>query len=72
MSERLLATPRKTTNFLYMMLATILSLALVLVIFVRIKVQHPRSIIYGAFLLLVIASVFWLNHYIAFMQAKIF
>ena len=70
--ERLLATPRKTTNFLYIMLATILSLALVFMIFIEIKIQHPKLIVRGIVLLLFIASAFWLNHYIAFMGARIF
>jgi hypothetical protein len=70
--ERLLATPRKTTNFLYVMLATILSLALVLAIFIKIKIQHPKLIVRGIVLLLFIASIFWLNHYIAFMGARVF
>ncbi|MFH1129591.1 MAG: CAP domain-containing protein [Patescibacteria group bacterium] len=70
--ERILATPRKTTNFLYAMLATILLLALVLMIFIKIKIQHPKPIIGGTVLLLIIASVFWLNHYLAFMGARIF
>lgn len=70
--ERLLATPRKTTNFLYIMLATILSLALGFMIFIKIKIQHPKLIVRGIVLLLFIASAFWLNHYIAFMGARIF
>jgi len=69
--KKQLSEPRAMTNFLYVVLLTIISLALVLKIFVKIKIQHPDLIFNGVFLLLVISSIFWLNQFIALNPAKI-
>ena len=70
-TRKKLSEPRAMTNFLYVVLLTIISLALVLKIFVKIKIQHPDLIFNGVFLLLVISSIFWLNQFIALNPAKI-
>jgi len=70
--KSLLATPRAMTNYLFIMLFTIISLALILKIFIKIKIQHPDLIFNGVFLLLVISSFLWLNQFVALSSAKIF
>lgn len=70
--QKFLAKPRAMTNYLFLMFFTIISLALVLKIFVKIKIQHPPLIINGLLALIIISSLMLLNQSLAFWQAKIF
>jgi len=70
-ANRLLSTPRAVSNYLYFVLFTILLLALLLSIFIKIRIQHKALIINGVILLLIISSIIWLNQYIALTQTKI-
>lgn len=71
-SQNILSKPRAMTNYLFIMLFTIISLALVLKIFIKTRVRHPLLIVNGVFILLVISSVMWLNQFLSLYQAKIF
>lgn len=69
--ERTLASPRRTIAYLLIALATIISLALALKIFIRIEIQHPPLIVNGVLLLILITSALVINNYIGFVSAKI-
>lgn len=66
-----LATPHAISNYFYFVLLTILGLALLLKIFIKIKIQHPTLIVNGVALIIIIASIVWVNQYIALAQARI-
>ena len=70
LGKRIFTTPRATTNYFYIVLFTIVALALALKIFVKIKIQHPPLIANGLLLLLIISSVLWLNRYLSFTFAE--
>lgn len=70
-TNRFLSTPRAISNYFYFVLFTILALALLLSIFIKIRIQHPVLIVNGVILLLIISSIIWLNQYITLAQAKI-
>ncbi len=71
-AAKIVSKPETNTRFLYFVLFTIVFTALLLKIFVKIKIYHPHLIINGVSLLLVIASVLWLNQFIiTLVQAKI-
>lgn len=70
--KHLIASPRAMSNYLYFVILTIVGLGLALTIFIKIKVQHPRLIINGAALLLVIGSLLVINQYISVSQVRIF
>jgi len=71
-AAKIISKPETNTRFLYFVLFTIVFVALMLKIFVKIKIQHPPLIVNGVLLLLVISSVLWLNQFIVtLVQAKI-
>lgn len=71
-AQKILSEPRTMANYLFIMFFTIISLALVLKVFIKIKIQHPSLIISGLFALLVLASFMWLNQFLSLYQAEIF
>lgn len=68
---RLLASPHEMTNYLYGMLFTIVLTALLLTVFVKVRIQHPRLIVNGVLMLLVIATALAANQYVALANAGI-
>ncbi|MCX6702494.1 MAG: CAP domain-containing protein [Candidatus Wolfebacteria bacterium] len=70
--ERVISSPRTLANYLYLIIGTIIVLALTLKIFVKIKVQRPKLIINGILLLMIIASAMAFNYYLFLAQAAIF
>lgn len=69
--KKKMASPRNTLNLVYITIGTIIFLALVLNIFIKIEIQHPQLIINGILLLLIIASTLVLNYYLLNGGAKI-
>ena len=69
--KRWLTAPRAISNYFYFIILTIIVLALLLKIFVKIKIQHSPLIINGTVLLLIISLLVLANQYIALTQAKI-
>jgi len=69
--KKWLAFPRSIINYLFIVLLTIISLALSLKIFIKIKIQHPKLIVNGVILLIVISLLVWTNQHVALMQVKI-
>ncbi len=71
-AAKIISKPETNTRFLYFALFTIVLTALLLKIFVKMKIQHPPLIVNGLFLLIVIASALWLNQFvITLVQSKI-
>lgn len=71
-AAKIVSKPETNTKFIYFVLFTIVFVALMLKIFVKIKIQHPPLIVNGILLLLVIASVLWLNQFIiTLVQARV-
>jgi len=70
--ERMLFTPRGTATYVFVVLITLISLALALTVFIKIRIQHPRLIVHGALLLLVLGSFLVLNQYLALSGTKVF
>jgi hypothetical protein len=67
-----LAEPHMLLTGMYTVIITMIALALCLMIFIKIRVQHPRLIMNGAAMLLMIGSLIVLNHYLMLSQVKIF
>ena len=59
--ESLIASPRHSTSMLYLILAAILTFALGLAIFIKIRVQHPHIVANGMLLVAIILSLVMLN-----------
>ena len=70
--ERIFFTPRGTATYVFVVLITLISLALALTVFIKIRIQHPRLIVHGALLLLVLGSFLVLNQYLALSGTQIF
>lgn len=68
---KLLMSPRLIMTYFYVMLFTVVLLALALKIFVNINIQHPALIVNGVLMLLVIASALLINQYLSFSQIHI-
>lgn len=68
----LFSAPRNMTNFIYYLLATIVCLALLLKIFIKLRIQYPALILNGILILIIIVSLVYINHHFFLSQAKIF
>lgn len=70
-TERFAAKPGTAANYLLLTLATIVSLALVLKIFIATNIQHPPLIVNGTLLLIIISSAILLNQYLSVIGVQI-
>ncbi len=68
---RILFSPRAMTNYLYLIILTIISLAIALKLFVRMESSHAHLIANGVLLLILIVSALMVNQF-AITQARIF
>lgn len=64
--------PRAAIATIYLVLITMISLAFMLMVFIKFHIQHSRLIINGAVMLLFIGSLLVLNQYLLLSQIKIF
>ena len=62
--RRILTMPKTTLNYFYLLIMALVILALALKIFVKIKIQYPKLIFNGIFVLFVIISIQYLNYLI--------
>lgn len=60
----IISSPNESLAYLYMILGALVSLALIIMVVVEIKYQHPRHILYGLLLLLLIGGLIYLNLYV--------
>lgn len=70
--EKAIMSPRTRTQYFYLALLGLISLALVLSIFIKIKIQHPRIIINGLILIFIINTVLFLNNYLFVANGQVF
>ncbi|PIT91628.1 hypothetical protein COU12_02075 [Candidatus Jorgensenbacteria bacterium CG10_big_fil_rev_8_21_14_0_10_54_38] len=70
--QRAIASPKTVSNYLYAALMVIVALALLLNIAIKPRIQHPRLILNGMALLVILNAVLVLNHYLALANAAIF
>jgi hypothetical protein len=71
-TERVVARPRLFNAFVLIFLSTIVALALILKIFLHFRPEHSSLVVHGVVFLLLIASAFVVNHYIAQTGSAIF
>ncbi|MDD3614511.1 MAG: CAP domain-containing protein [Candidatus Pacebacteria bacterium] len=60
--QKILSNPKQTTNVILIFFALIIIVALILQIFVHIRIQFPLLIMNGVLLLIVVASALWINN----------
>ena len=69
---RLVAAPGMRTEYIYLIILAVISLALILNILIKIKIQHPRIIFNGILLILIINTVLLINQHLLSVNSKIF
>lgn len=69
--ESLAASPRKTVNYVLYAASILTVIAIMLNIFIKVKVQHASLIVNGLLLLLLIAGIILLNQYVSLSQIRI-
>lgn len=63
--DRLLSSPRTVANIVYVTLSIIVTIALLLKVFIRVRVQHPDLIANGLLLLIILGSLIIFNQYLS-------
>jgi hypothetical protein len=63
--QKLLASPRNTTNIILYIVFGIIAIALLLYIFIKMKNHHKDLIINGLFILAIIGAIFLANYYLS-------
>ncbi len=69
--DSIIASPRRTTSTLYLILAALLTLALGFAIFIKVRIQHPHIVANGMLLIAIILSLVMLNAALGFTQGVI-
>jgi hypothetical protein len=65
-SKKLAASPQSSLFYIYVSFGAFVLLGLSLLVFVKIKVQHPRHILYGVFLVLFMIALTYINQMVIF------
>ena len=66
------AAPRNTMNVVYLIIATVISLAIALAIFVKRNIQYPSLIVNGGAMIIVISAMMAVNYWLLVAQGKVF
>jgi len=69
--KKAMTMPRLMNMYLYGVLLTIVSLALMLKVFIRIKIQHSQLIVNGVMLLIIMATALVVNQKIVLAYGNI-
>lgn len=69
---KILSEPHAFVTGIYALIITMIVLAMFLMVFIRVKVQHPRLVLNGAAMLIMVGSLIVLNHYLLLSQVKLF
>jgi uncharacterized protein YkwD len=69
--EKIMGQPKWTINYIELIFGGLILIALILTIFIRVKIQYPKLIANGAFLLTVIAVIILANQFISLYQTQI-
>ncbi len=72
LAQKIATSPRTATGYLYALLGIVVFLALILNVVIRVEIQHPRLILNGVVMLLIIDAVLLLNNYLALANTEIF
>jgi len=60
--ERMIASPQTALSYAYAVIAGVVGVTLILLVFLEMRVQRPKSIIYGIIILLVLGILFYLSY----------
>lgn len=63
--EKIFSNPKVTVTYIYFILGAVVLAALMLTIFVKVRIQFPRLIMNGVFILIVITGVIIINQFLA-------
>ncbi|MDP2855850.1 MAG: CAP domain-containing protein [bacterium] len=69
--EKIISQPKTTATFIYIVLGLLVIVALLLTIFIKIKIQYPRLIKNGMLLLVLIAIILAINQFITLYHSQI-
>lgn len=69
--DRLKSQPRQLLKYFYILLGGIVLLALIFAIFIEIEKQHPKNVLYGILLLILIILLLYLNRAFLFSELLI-
>ncbi len=70
--SEVLVSPRMRTAYIFLAILAVISLALALNIFIKVKIQHPGIIANGIALIFIINAMLFVNYCLALLPAKIF
>lgn len=59
--EKTLTSPRQTVNYIYLLIALVVALALVLTFFIRAEKRHPAALVRGVALFAVVMALLFVN-----------
>lgn len=69
--EKIISQPKTTATFIYIALGLVVLIALLLTIFIKIKIQYPRLIKNGVLLLILIGVILAINQFITLYHSQI-
>lgn len=69
--EKLMGQPKWTVNYIELIFGVLILIALILTVFIKIKIQHPKLIANGAILLTIVAITILVNQFLSLYQAQI-
>jgi hypothetical protein len=69
--EKIIGQPKWTVNYIELIFGGLILIALILTIFIKIKVQYPRLIANGAILLTVVAVTILVNQFLSLYETQI-
>ena len=64
--QKLMASPRNSTNMIFFIILGVIILALILNIFIKIKHHHPNLIINGLIIIAIISTILSVNYYFSY------
>lgn len=69
--EKLIGEPKWTVNYIELIFGGLILIALILTVFIKIKIQYPRLIANGAILLTVVAVIILANQFLSLYETQI-
>ena len=69
--EKLMGQPKWAVNYIELTFGILILIALILTVFIKIKIQHPKLIANGAMLLTIIAITIVVNQFLSLYESQI-
>ncbi len=69
--EKIMGQPKWTINYIELIFGGLILIALILTVFIKIKIQYPRLVANGAILLTVVAVTILVNQFLSLYQTQI-